>query len=291
MSNMFDWNKENYLEYYVKNHQEFKDKIVNQECIKIFHKLFSANQVLFYAHISLVRLQELFNKMNNVTSITHNFEELQKFQTMANFYMFSFIQIIMPYKDIVQKLNRLSNINNDCFCNCKDQFDFFRSIRNMQTHAYMPVFVWSVHKNFKSKIEYVHIVLNKNILESIERFKYESKSEGHKNFEDGGYEFIMKNKDTPIYILASNFLDNLYQIHKKVFDNIIKKYGSDLDECEFYLEKTSNYAENIILNIFKRYNIPIPEQEKECFLRHKNIIRYFGGLPQIDYSEELEKNV
>ena len=287
MKKLFDWTDENFIETFVRNPEQVKQIILSQKCISIFQKVHSANQILFYAYSAIKNIKKIIDKINQNPNMD-NFDLLQEFQTNANYHMFTFVQCVLPYRDAItssclfdkEKLNLIFKEN--------EQFDFFRSLRNLQTHVSVPVFQWEFHKDFLRKTSYIDIRINNLILNSIKDFKDGDENKGH-NFKKGGYEFIIKNKQIPIYILSNDFLKYLYNIHSEVYSQMLKKYGEELDCCEYYLAKMADYTERTILQIIQRNSTKklLPEKVKPQPKRFEHILRNLGGLPYLPQGEQV----
>ena len=67
MSNDFEWNEHNFAEKYI-TIKNTKSKILSTKSVKLFKIFFSANQILFYAHMSMVKLRKLFDENDIKTS-------------------------------------------------------------------------------------------------------------------------------------------------------------------------------------------------------------------------------
>lgn len=249
------------------------------ECISIFKYFFSANQVLFYAHTSLVKLYNLFENVNNHPEKFDDYEFLQEAQTEANFFIFTFLQTILPYRDLIKKTKLLhDNVFDGIFKN-NDEFDFFISLRNLQTHVVSPVFTWSVYKNFIDKKTYFDVELSNKIFDYIKSDMHNSK----KSFKNGGYDFIIKNKKNKIYRLANDFLDHLYLIHKYCYEVFLLKYKKDIDECEYFLKKGADYTRSCTEFILKKSMPDFKEKGKieQVSSRYCNILRELGCEPKL----------
>lgn len=276
MSNDFEWNEHNFVDKYI-NVKDTKNKILSTESVKQFKIFFSANQILFYAHMSMVKLRKLFDENDNKIS-SEDHIHLQKFQTEANYIFFSFMQTILPYRDAVKntKLMSYEEINKELIN--KPEFDFFLSLRNYQTHEAIPILNWTIHHNFKSERKYVDVLIKEELIDDIYIFKNNSE---WKNFKNGGYEFLLKNRNVPIYILANDFLKQLIEFHKDLYELLKERIGKDLDECEYYLRKIEEYHVMCISNAFKKV-IKLPAEAfpvKKQYLRFDLLLREFGGEP------------
>ncbi|MBT9747785.1 hypothetical protein [Desulfovibrio desulfuricans] len=276
MSNNFEWNEHDFVEKHI-NIKDTKNKILSTESVKLFKIFFSANQILFYAHMSMVKLRKLFDENDNKMSSEDRIY-LQKFQTEANYLFFSFMQTILPYRDAVKNTKLMSHekINKELIN--KPEFDFFLSLRNYQTHEAIPILNWTIHHNFKSEKKYVDVLIKEELIDDICIFKNNSE---WKNFKNGGYEFLLQNKNVPIYILANNFLKRLIEFHKYLYELLKEKIGKDLDECEYYLRKIEEYYAMCIHNTFQKV-MKLPDEAfpvKKEYLRFDLLLREFGGEP------------
>lgn len=91
----------------------------------------------------------------------------------------------------------------------------------------------------------------------------------------------MKNRNVPIYILANDFLKQLIEFHKDLYELLKERIGKDLDECEYYLRKIEEYHVMCISNAFKKV-IKLPAEAfpvKKQYLRFDLLLREFGGEP------------
>lgn len=276
MSNCFEWNEQNFAEKYI-HIKDTKTKILSTESAKQFKNFFSANQILFYAHMSISKLHSLLYS-TDIVQQSDDYLFLQKFQTEANYLFFSFLQTVLPYRDSVSDngLMNSEDINGRLINN--PEFDFFLSLRNFQTHSSVPILDWTVHHNLKNEERYVDVLIRKELIDDIYIFMNGSK---RKNFKNGGYEFILKNCNVPIYILANDFLKNLIEFHKELFSVLKEKHGKDLDECEYYLRKIKEYHifcfRNALQKVLKLPNEASPARED--YSRFGLLLKEFGGEP------------
>lgn len=276
MANNFHWNEDSFDLY--GNLKDTKEKILSVECVGVFKKFFSANQILFYAHMSMVKLRRLFDYVNSDCSFYDSKDFLQKFQTEANFFLFTFLQSVLPYRDAVKNTGLVCDSVIKQKLTQNSEFDFFISLRNFQTHTAVQIFNWTRHYNLKNNKGYADVLMSNELINEIYIFMNECR---RKNFQNGGYEFIVKKSDVPIYILANNFLTNLIEFHKDLFSLLKDKYGKDLDECEFYLRKIEEHNTSCILNVLQRA-IKLPEEDfviKGESPRFMNLLRELGGEP------------
>jgi len=276
MSNNFEWNEHDFAEKHI-TIKDIRRKILSTESVKQFKIFFSANQILFYAHMSMVKLRKLFDE-NDIKKSSEDNIHLQKFQTEANYLFFSFMQTILPYRDVVINTKLMSSEKIKMELTNNPEFDFFLSLRNYQTHEAIPILNWTIHHNFKSERKYVDVLIKKELIDDIYVFMNNS---GRKNFKNGGYEFILQNKNIPIYVLANNFLSRLIEFHKELFELLKEKVGKDLDECEYYLRKIEEYHALCIGNAFQKI-IKLPGDAipvKKEYVRFDLLLREFGGEP------------
>lgn len=279
MGNYFSWNDSDFIEKYIHDEGKIRQEIMSVECISIFKYFFSANQVLFYAHTSLVKLHDLFESVNICPEKFDDYDFLQQAQTEANFFIFTFLQTILPYRDLIKHTNLLhQNVFESIFKN-NGEFDFFISLRNLQTHVVSPVFTWSVYKNVVDKKTYFDVELSNKIFDYIKSDMHNSK----KSFKNGGYDFIVKNKETKIYILANDFLNYMYLIHKYCYEIFLLKYKKDIDECEYFLKKGTDYTRSCTEFILKKSipNLNGKEKIEHATSPYYHILKEFGCEPKL----------
>lgn len=299
MANNFPWDDKNFIsEYWLRNYRAVQKIIFDCECVQELKIFFSANQVLYYGHMALVKLKELFVTTDHKKYASDNTLCLE-FQTEANFFIFSFLQIVTPYREIIKESSCFTEDEITHYFIKNSQADFFRSLRNFQTHRAIPVFPWQVHKNFATGATYLDIHTSKQLVDSIVDYA-ESDQNKYKSFQSGGLDFLNENKQTPIYNLENDFFSFLFSIHKTFYDRLISTYGSDLDECEHYLKRGENYfisCRNIALKFIKS---ELPEHSRDTEQnRFPYLFKYLGGVPHFtpqcpekifgDHAEEQEK--
>lgn len=186
----------------------------------------------------------------------------------------------MPYRDLIKNTELLDiKVFNNIFKN-NEQCDFFVSLRNFQTHVISPIFTWSVTHSIVDKRSCFDIILDENILNNIEFYMNNSKSSG---FKRGGYDFIVKNKKTKIYILANKFLDYLYLIHKYCYEIFLLKYKKDIDECEHFLKKGADYTHLCTELILKKSipNFKVKDKIEYAPSPYYHILKELGCEPQL----------
>ena len=298
MANNFPWDDKNFiLEYLLQDHKKVKKIILDCECVQNLKIFLSANQVLYYGHMALVKLKELFVTIDH-NEYAFNEERGQEFQTEANFLLFSFLQIFTPYRDIVNSSGLFTKEEKDMYFK-NEQADFFRSLRNFQTHSTVPIFSKNVHKDFVNGVVCIDICMSKTLIENIINYA-ESGQNTHHNFKNGGIKFLKQNKNIPIYILANDFLKELFSIHKIFYDRVISKYGSDLDECEYYLKRREDYFISCLKTALKFMKYDFPERSCDTEQnRFPHLLRHLGGVPHFtpqcpekifgDHAGDLEK--
>lgn len=300
MANNFPWDDKNFIsEYWLRNYRAVQKVIFDRECVQKLKIFFSANQVLYYGHMALVKLKELFVTTDHKKYASNN-KLCLEFQTEANFLLFAFLQIVTPYRDIVKKSGCFTKdeINHYFFEN--GQADFFRSFRNFQTHSAIPVFPWRVHKNFATGTTYLDIYTSEQLVDNIVAYAETAQQHQYKSFQNGGLDFFKENQKIPIYDLENDFLSFLFSIHKIFYDRLISIYGRDLDECEHYLKRGEDYfifCRKIALKSIKSES---PEHSRDTEQnRFPYLFKYLGGVPRFtpqcpekifgDHAEEQEK--
>lgn len=299
MANNFPWDDKNFIsEYWLRDHRAAQQKIFDRECVQKLKIFFSANQVLYYGHMALVKLKELFITTDHKKYAFDNTLCLE-FQTEANFLIFSFLQIVTPYREIIKESSCFTEDEITHYFIKNSQADFFRSLRNFQTHRAIPVFPWKAHKNFATGITYIDIHTSEQLVDSIVNYA-ESDQNKYKSFKSGGLDFLNENKQTPIYILENDFLNFLLSIHKIFYDRLISIYGSDLDECEHYLKCGEDYFISCLKAALKSIKSDLPEHSHDTEQnRFPHLLRHLGGVPHFtpqcpekifgDHAEEQEK--
>lgn len=280
MENNFSWNDSDFIEKYIHEQGKIRQEIMDVECIRVFKYFFSANQVLFYAHTSLVKLHDLFKHINEHPEKFDDYEFLQQAQTEANFFIFTFLQTILPYRDLIKNTELLdTGIFNSIFKN-NDECDFFVSLRNFQTHVISPIFTWSVTNRSIDSRSYFDIRFDDNILNNIKFYMNNSKSNA---FKRGGYNFIVKNKETKIYILANNFFEYLYLIHEYCYKLFLLKYKKNIDECEYFLKKAADYTRSCTEYILKKSipNFKNEDKNEYTSVQYYYILKELGCEPKL----------
>lgn len=299
MANNFPWDDKNFIsEYWLRNYRAVQKVIFDRECVQKLKIFFSANQVLYYGHMALVKLKELFVTTDHKKYAFDNTLCLE-FQTEANFLIFSFLQIVTPYREIIKESSCFTEDEITHYFIKNSQADFFRSLRNFQTHRAIPVFPWKAHKNFATGTTYLDIHTSEQLVDNIVNYA-ESDQNKYKSFKNGGLDFLNENKQTPIYILENDFLNFLLSIHKIFYDRLISTYGSDLDECEHYLKRGEDYFVSCLKAALKSIKSDLPEHSHDTEQnRFPHLLRHLGGVPHFtpqcpekifgDHAEEQEK--
>lgn len=125
MANNFSWDDKNFIsEYWLRNYRAVQKIIFDCECVQELKIFFSANQGLYYGHMALVKLKELFVTTDHKKYASDN-KLCLEFQTEANFLLFAFLQIVTPYREIIKKSSCFTEDEIRHYFIKNSQADFF----------------------------------------------------------------------------------------------------------------------------------------------------------------------
>lgn len=286
MANNFSWNNDNFIEYFVKNRKAVQRKIMEAYSVEVFEKIFSANQLLFYAHLSLVKLYNLLCYMDNLSEKSR--EVMLGFKSEANYYLFAFLQTVLPFRDTIQNTRLLPKQEFEEKFKNNEAFDFFKSLRNYQTHTLVPIFSATNSHIFSQGKKFVDMKFPHSFLQEIKEF---IDDDARDNFKNGGYDYLEKNIKNSVYALSGEFYSYLSEILSDIYVIFLKKYEDDIEECELYLKRADKYDTQNRQSIWKQQlhlNFEDREDTTPLLPRFEAIARRLGGYPRL--MEEMQFN-
>ncbi|ATD82428.1 MULTISPECIES: hypothetical protein [Desulfovibrio] len=286
MVNNFSWNNDNFIECFVNNRKAVLHEILAAHSVIIFEKIFSANQLLFYEHLSLVKLHNLLCYMDNLSKKSR--EVTLGFKSEANYYLFAFLQTVLPFRDAIKNTELLPGQEFDEKFKNNGAFDFFKSLRNYQTHTSVPIFSTTNSYVFSQDKKFVDTSFPHNFLKEIKEFMDNDRRD---NFKNGGYDYLKKNIKNSVYVLSGEFYSYLSEILSDIYAIFLEKYGDDIEECELYLKRADEYDTRCWQHIAKQQlhlNIEDKEGTSPVPLRFEAISKRLGGYPRC--MEEIQFN-